>query len=377
MRASWAQVGNDLPIGITSPAQPITAGGVVQPIDYYLAEDLIPEISNSIEVGTEWKFFNSRLDFDFTFYRTDTKNQLIRVNTTAEQRPYRWINAGKIRNTGVEITLGATPLMNDDFRWKTQFNFATNKNKIVSLGGTPTFQYASGNVSMPYKMMVVEGGSLGDIYGNVFVRDESGKILLEPETDKDGKPNAKAGLPQVTTDKAAKIGNFNPDWTLGWSNTLTYKGFSLYFLIDTRVGGDVISLTQAGLDYAGVSKATGDARNAGHYMLEGHKISDVQKFYQMVGDRGNGTTEFYRYDGTNIRLREVSLGYSFPQRMLEKTGFIKGVDLSLVARNLFFIYKDAPFDPDATMSVGNDNQGLDTFGMPSTRNIGFNIKFTF
>ena len=139
VRASWAQVGNDLPIGITSPAQTITAGGVVQPIDYYFAEDLKPEISNSIEVGTEWKFFNSRLDFDFTFYRTDTKNQLIRVNTTAEQRPYRWINAGKIRNTGVEITLGATPLMNDDFRWKTQFNFATNKNKIVSLGGTPNF----------------------------------------------------------------------------------------------------------------------------------------------------------------------------------------------------------------------------------------------
>ena len=98
-------------------------------------------------------------------------------------------------------------------------------------------------------------------------------------------------------------------------------------------------------------------------MLEGQKIDNVQKFYQMVGDRGNGTTEFYRYDGTNIRLREISLGYSFPQQMLERTGFIKGVDLSLVARNLFFIYKDAPFDPDATMSVGNDNQGLDTFGM--------------
>ena len=377
VRASWAQVGNDLPIGITSPAQTITAGGVVNPIDYYFAEDLKPEISTSIEFGTEWRFFNSRLDFDFTFYRTDTKNQLIRVNTTAEKRRFRWINAGKIRNTGIEVTVGATPLMNDNFRWKTQFNFATNKNEIVSLGGTPSFQYASGNVSMPYKMMVVEGGSLGDIYGNVFVRDESGKILLEPATDKDGNENKKAGLPQVTTDKAAKIGNFNPDWTLGWSNTLTYKGFSLYFLIDTRMGGDVISLTQAGLDYAGVSKATGDARAAKRYMLEGQEIKNVQGFYQMVGDRGNGTTEFYRYDGTNIRLRELSLGYSFPQQMLEKTGFIKGVDLSLVARNLFFIYKDAPFDPDATMSVGNDNQGLDTYGMPSTRNIGFNIKLTF
>lgn len=89
-----------------------------------------------------------------------------------------------------------------------------------------------------------------------------------------------AGLPQVTTDKAAKIGNFNPDWTLGWSNSLTYKGFSLYFLIDTRMGGDVISLTQAGLDYAGVSKATGDARTAKHYMLEGQKIENVKGFYQ-------------------------------------------------------------------------------------------------
>ena len=388
LRGSWAQVGNDLPIGITSPAQTITAGGVVKPIDYYFAEDLKPEISNSIEIGTEWKFLNSRLDFDFTFYRTDTKNQLIRVKTTAEKRAYRWINAGKIRNTGFEVTLGGTPLMNDNFRWKTQFNFATNKNKIVSLGGTPSFQYASGDVSIPYKMMVVEGGSLGDIYGNVFVRDANGQIMMESETNKDGSENDKAGLPQVTTDKATKIGNFNPDWTLGWSNTLTYKGFSLYFLIDARVGGDVISLTQASLDYAGVSKVTGEARMAGGYTLEGHKIANrtdkdgkvvdmSQKFFQMVGDRGNGTTEFYRYDGTNIRLREISLGYSFPQQMLEKTGFIKGVDLSLVARNLFFIYKDAPFDPDATMSVGNDNQGLDTFGMPSTRNIGFNIKLTF
>lgn len=161
----------------------------MQPIDYYFAEDLKPEISNSIEVGTEWKFFNSRLDFDFTFYRTDTKNQLIRVNTTAEQRPYRWINAGKIRNTGVEITLGATPLMNDDFRWKTQFNFATNKNKIVSLGGTPNFQYASGNVSMPYKMMVVEGGSLGDIYGNVFVTaTKAAKSCWNPKQTKTANP---------------------------------------------------------------------------------------------------------------------------------------------------------------------------------------------
>ena len=178
---------------------------------------------------------------------------------------------------------------------------------------------------------------------------------------------------------SSKARFFNPA-VVGLIMLSFFLGTSEYTVIGILpeiADGFGISLTQAGLDYAGVSKATGDARNAGYYMLEGQKINDVQKFYQMVGDRGNGTTEFYRYDGTNIRLREVSLGYSFPQQMLEKTGFIKGIDLSLVARNLFFIYKDAPFDPDATMSVGNDNQGLDTFGMPSTRNIGFNIKFTF
>lgn len=365
LRASWAQVGNDLPIGITSPAQTIVAGGEVKPIDYYFDEDLKPEISTSIEFGTEWKFFNSRLDFDFTYYRTDTKNQLLKVNTTAEKRKFRYINAGKIRNYGVEISLGATPVMTEDFRWKTNFNFATNKNKVVSLGGHDSFSYASGDVSIPYKMLVVEGGSLGDFYGNSFDRDENGKIIM------------KKGLPVVKTDKSERIGNFNPDWTLGWSNTFTYKGFNLYFLIDTRVGGDVVSLTQSQLDYRGVSKASGAARDRGYVELEGNQIKDVEGFYKLVGDRGTGTTEYYRYDGTNIRLRELSLGYSFPQSLLAKTKVFSGVDLSFVARNLFFIYKDAPFDPDATMSVGNDNQGLDVFGMPSTRNIGFNVKFTF
>lgn len=366
VRGSWAQVGNGLPNGTTSPAQTIVAGGVVKPIDYYFDEDLKPEISTSFEFGTEWKFLDNRIDLDFTYYRTDTKNQLLRVNTTAEKRRYRYINAGKIRNYGVEISLGATPVMTNDFRWKTAFNFSTNKNEIISLGGHPSFSYASADVSMPYKMLVVEGGSLGDYYGNDFKRDAAGKIIYNDK-----------GLPTVNTDKAAFIGNATPDWSLGWSNTLTYKGFSLYLLIDSRVGGDVVSLTQAQLDFRGVSKETGDARAKGYVELEGKRIKDIEGFYQLVGNRGSGTTEYYKYDGTNIRLRELSLGYSFPQQLLAKTKVFSGIDVSFVARNLFFIYKDAPFDPDATLSVGNDNQGLDVFGMPSTRNLGFNVKFTF
>jgi hypothetical protein len=164
---------------------------------------------------------------------------------------------------------------------------------------------------------------------------------------------------------------------LGWSNTLSYKGFSLYFLIDARIGGDVVSITQAELDSRGVSKATADAREAGFVEVGGQKFNDVAAFYTNVGSRSSCITEQYVYDATNIRLRELSIGYSFPRNILEKTVVFNGIDLSLVGRNLFFFYKDAPFDPDAVMSTGNNCQGVDVFGMPTTRSIGFNVKFTF
>ncbi|MGL5979942.1 MAG: SusC/RagA family TonB-linked outer membrane protein [Phocaeicola sp.] len=365
IRASWAQVGNDLPIGITSPANIIMPGGSITPIQYGFDDTLKPEISTSYEIGAEFRFFNQRLDLDFTYYRTDTRNQLLYVNDPAGRYPYKYINAGQIRNSGLELTLGVTPIMTEEFRWKSSFNFSKNNNKVVSLGGQDSFDYGEG-VSMPYRMRVVEGGSLGDIYGNAFSRDENGNLLLDDK-----------GLPKFDTGNNDLIGNANPDFMLGWSNTFTYKGFNLYFLIDARVGGDVISLTQSALDVRGVSANSGAARDQGYVEFEGHKFTDVEGFYRKVGNRGEGNTEYYRYSATNIRLREVSLGYSFPRSITEKTKIFQGIDASLVARNLFFIYKKAPFDPDAIMSVGNSNQGVDVFGMPTTRNVGFNLKFTF
>jgi outer membrane receptor protein involved in Fe transport len=329
---------------------------------------LKPEISSSIEFGTEWRFFQSRLGIDFTWYQTDTKNQLLRMPTAGgDKYAYRYINAGKIRNKGIELTVDATPVMNDNFRWKTAVNFSTNSNEVISLHPDYTsFIYGSSGLSMAYLMRIKEGGSLGDIYGNAFVR-ENGKIKLNED-----------GSPLVKTGNNDYLGNANPDCLLGWSNTFTYKGFSLYFLIDARVGGDVMSLTQAVLDQNGVTKATAQARDRGYIEYEGTRFDEnhIKPFFKSVGGR-NGISEYYMYDATNIRMRELSIGYSFPQSLLEKTKAFKGIDVSLVARNLFFFYKDAPFDPDATLSVGNSLQGVDVFGMPSTRNIGFNIKFTF
>ena len=179
----------------------------------------------------------------------------------------------------------------------------------------------------------------------------------------------------VGSGNTIKVGNSNPDFMLGWGNTLTYKGFSLYFLIDGRFGGDVLSQTQADMDQKGVSVESAAARNAGFVDLEGTQVKP-DKFYTAVSGR-NGCTEYYMYSATNIRLRELSLGYTFPKRLLEKTKVFQDVQLSFVGRNLFFFHKSAPFDPDAVLSTGNDNQGIDVFGMPTTRSLGFNVKFTF
>lgn len=369
IRGSWSQVGNDIPLFVSNPVDLIGAGGKIQANDAAAFDNLKPELSTSIEFGTEWKFFNYRLDFDFTYYRTTTKNQLLRMPSSAgADYKYYYVNASKIRNSGVEITLGITPIMNDIFRWKTSFNYSANRNKVVSLHpDLKSFAYGDEGFSAGYMMRIVEGGELGDIYGNKFVRDDQGNIKLDPED---------SNKPLVTSGNNDKVGNSSPKALLGWSNTFTYKNFSLYFLIDSRFGGDVLSMTQAELDLRGASKNSGNARDAGYVEVGGQKFSDPQAFYNRVGGR-QCTTEYYMYSATNIRLRELSLSYSLPQSLLAKTGFIKTADISFIGRNLFFFHKKAPFDPDAVLSTGNSNQGIDVFGMPTTRNIGFNLKLTF
>ncbi|WP_431607218.1 TonB-dependent receptor [Parabacteroides goldsteinii] len=376
VRGSWSKVGNDLPLFISNPVAGsndlIVAGGAIQTNSKAPFDELKPEMSTSWEVGTEWKFFDYRLDFDFTYYKTNTKNQLFTLPSSAGAAyKYYYVNAGNIQNQGVEISLGITPVMTEDFRWKTSFNFSTNKNKVIELHpDLKTFVYGDEGFSSSYSMRLVEGGALGDIYGKAFERDEAtGQIVFSKDEDGDLVPNV------VGSGNTVKVGNSNPDFMLGWGNTLTYKGFSLYFLIDGRFGGDVLSQTQADMDQKGVSVESAAARNAGFVDLEGTQVKP-DKFYTAVSGR-NGCTEYYMYSATNIRLRELSLGYTFPKRLLEKTKVFQDVQLSFVGRNLFFFHKSAPFDPDAVLSTGNDNQGIDVFGMPTTRSLGFNVKFTF
>ena len=131
------------------------------------------------------------------------------------------------------------------------------------------------------------------------------------------------------------------------------------------------------MDLYGVTRATGDARDRGYVMLEGERITNVKGFYKSIVGGRAGVTEYYMYDATNFRLREFSLGYSFPKQWLESVRVLRDIHLAFTARNLFFIYRKAPFDPDLILSTGNDNQAIEVYGMPTTRGMGFSLRVTF
>ncbi len=373
LRGTYSKVGNDIPQFITNSVSHITAGGELQANDAAPFKEMEPEMTHSVEVGTEWRFFQSRLGFNLTYYRTNTHNQFFKLPALAgDMYAYRYVNAGDIQNRGWELTVDATPVLTPDFTWKTSLNFSSNRNKIKELHEElKELVYGPSSFSSSYAMKLVKGGSIGDIYGKAFVRDAEGNIVYQTEGDH-------KGLPTVEGEgNTIKVGNANPRFIMGWNHTFSYKGFSLYFLLDWRYGGKILSQTQAEMDLYGVSQVTALARDRGYVTLEGQQIDNVKGFYKnIVGGRA-GVTEYYMYDATNLRLREVSLNYTFPKKWMQKTKVLKDLQFAFVARNLCFLYKKAPFDPDLVLSTGNDNQGIEVFGMPTTRSLGFTVKCEF
>ena len=373
IRGAYSMVGNDIPMFITNPSSHITAGGEFLASDAAPFKDMEPEMTHSFEVGIEARFLKNRIGLNATFYKTNTRNQFFKLPTlSGDKYAYRYVNAGDIQNVGWEISLDAVPLLTNHFKWKTEVNFSTNRNKIISLHeALKEFLYGPTSFSSSYAMKLVKGGSIGDIYGKAFVRDDAGNIVYGTEGDN-------TGMPLVEGDgNTVKVGNANPKLMLGWNHMLSYKNFSFYFLVDCRFGGDILSQTQADMDMYGVSEVTARARDKGYVMLEGNRIDNVKGFYKNVVGGRAGVTEYYIYDATNIRLRELSVGYQLPAAWMEKTKVLKRAQLSFSGRNLFFFYKKAPFDPDLVLSTGNDNQGIEVYGMPTTRSWGFSLKCEF
>lgn len=366
-RGSYSIVGNDVPIYMSNPRYTLEESGSISAPDKAAFRTLKPEKTHSLEFGFDGTFLNNRLDFSFTYYKTNTKNQFFSVSAPYESGlRNRYVNAGNVQNQGFEASVGWHQQFNADFSWSTNFNISYNENKIKELveGLENGLTIASWQGA---KVVLNEGGSYGDLYVRQIKRDEAGK----PVKNADGKPV----LMGDNIDEMKYAGNMNAKVNFGWSNTFHYKDFTLSFLIDGKFGGRVLSATEATLDGWGVSERTGNARNAGKVVVDGVEF-DPQLWYTETGSsnfNNSYATEFYVYKGTNVRMREMSLGYTF--RNLFGNG--KNLTAALIARNLFFFYKDAPCDPDVSMGTGNGVQGVDIFNLPSSRSLGLNLKLNF
>lgn len=380
-RISYSEVGNSLPNVVYAMATMNYRTGAISTPTFADFDNPIPETTHSFETGAEMLFLNNRLSFDLTYYNS-TMDHLYLTYSNASGKTIP-TNSAKIRNQGIEASLGY------EFRfgqvtWRSSFNLAFNDNKILKTatdenGNSVILSSDLAGVRVMYK----EGGSVGDMYVTELMRDENGYYQL---TSTGGVQKETASDKQYTKYE----GNMNAKWQLGWTNTIHYKNFTVSMLINGRIGGKVISLTEAYLDGLGLSERTAEARLyaeanniyatdygenvLGMVLPDGSgRIVPIEAYYSSVGGTSPNEISRYIYSGTNFRLRELSVGYTF--RDLFGAG--KNLSLSFIGRNLFFIYKDAPVDPDISLSTTQGLGAYEVFNYPSTRSFGFSLNCNF
>ena len=374
MRVAYAQVASPFQRGLTMQLNTFSQDDKKWVKEgYYPLKELKPERTNSFEIGLTTKWIRNILNFDITYYKTNTKNQTIRAAMSASSGyNYTYVQTGNVQNQGVEITLGATVDFGKKFTWDTNLTYGYNKNEIKELVANvknpqnpsePLFEKDEllkdnfGNA----QVILRPGGTLGDIYAKTdFVRDAYGNI----DVSQDIKPRQ----------EYLKLGSLLPDATMGWRNDFRYGNLNFGFMLSARFGGIVISGTQAAMDYSGVSKVTADARDAGGVNLAPGVVVPAQTYYQLQGRPKDYLTQYYTYSATNVRLREAYISYNIPRKWL---GNVLDLSVSLTGKNLWMLYCKAPFDPEAVSSTGNYAQGLDYFMLPSQRSFGFSIKAKF
>ena len=367
VRASYTEVGSPITqVGITPGT--ITDemnGGVINPISTYPYPDFKPERTKSYEVGVNARFWDGRITFDGTFYQSNTYNQTF-LSSMSPATGYSgfYIQAGNVRNRGVELSLG----FNDTFgkvNYSTHLTYTANQNEILEMvhnyrnpiDGT-LVNITELELKEAGGVYVKEGYSMSDVFTKgILQRGRDGKLIEEGNGYK------------VDRSQRIRLGSADPDFTMGWRHDISWKNISLGIMLTGRFGGIVTSQTQAFMDAFGVSKVTADARNNGGVWVDGHAY-DPERYYNTIG--GQGLMAYYTYDATNIRLQELSLTFSLPKKWLG--GVFEYANLSFIGRNLFMLYHAAPFDSDVTSSTGTYSRS-DFFMAPSLRNIGFSIKF--
>ena len=388
VRASYAEVGNDLDpyqlynnftVGKDENGNTTAAPGNVL-YDSSVRSELI----KSWEAGFDIRFFNNRLGLDAAWYKTNATRQLLNL----PMDPFsgyssRKVNAGNIQNEGIEISLNGLILDNPKgLSWNSTAQFSLNRNKIIDLyPGVTLYDIKTLDA---IQIVAVQGSYYGDIYGQTFQRVEDkndpnyGKIIVGED-----------GLPLITTGKS-KVGNQSPDWMLGWTNSFSYKGFNLSFLVDFRIGGDLYSATASNLYTRGNAAGTvvnGERQdfivpNSVVQTPNGYTENKVpvthQNYWERIGSTGNyGLPEMYTYDATNIRLRNITLGYDFNKAMLKNTPFQR-LRLSATCNNVWMIHYNLPgIDPESVSATNTNATGFENGAAPTSRSFTFNVTVGF
>lgn len=347
--------------------------------------DLKPEKTASYEFGTDLRFFNNRLTVDATYYNSVTVNQIITASlphsSGFERRLY---NAGEIKNWGFETSLRGKIISNRNFSWESQFNFSKNNSLVVELiEGIPRFELA--RHSSYLFVYAEEGQPYAYLRGLGVKRDEQGRMLLE-----DG-----GGRLERETDMA--FGTATPDWLAGFGNTLKFKGFDFYTLLDFRTGGVMYSRTISRMLTNGMLAETLYGRDDYYRSTviwgeSGGELTGGARWDAWFADGSPNTSfvspqnyeyarpnfaEFVIYDASFVKLREISLGYNFPSAILSQTP-IKTARIALTGRNLWILHKNTPqgIDPEAAATAGN-GQGIENGSLPPNAMYGFNVRLTF
>lgn len=418
IRGGWSQVGADAnPYQLATVFTSETAfnGNPLQSSSTIgMNSNLKPENTSSIEAGFEAAFWDNRLYLDFTYYKTDSRNQILKLATTAASGYMSQVrNAGHIRNRGYEIQLGAVPIQTSKgFRWNLDLNYGANSSKVVKLddeGLITSYQLYSSGI----QILASVGEAYGTLFGTSYVRDANGNVVVDAN-----------GLPKISTTNKT-LGKFTPDWTGGISNTFSYRSLSLSFLIDASVGGSIFSNTNKTGKYTGVLANTLSGRDAEHGGLwyytdamgnnvrlpesPSYSVSSDGLYYVQVNGQSTrvyqdgimveGVTEsgskneevvsaekyYHRiysiaeanvYDASYVKLREVALSYRLPRLWTQKL-HLQEASVTLTGRNLWTIYKSVPnIDPESALTTGNA-QGVEAYSLPTTRSFGVNLSVKF
>ena len=385
-RVSYAEVGNDMgpyqlynvyTMGTDNFGNPI-----VNSQGTLYNEDVKNELIKSWEAGLDLRFFDSRVGLDLSWYKTNATNQLINLPISAVAYSSMKVNAGNIQNSGWEAVLNVEPVRTRDFLWRSTLNFSNNKNLILDLA-EGVEEYNLGGYDN-IKIVAKVGGGYGDIYGTKYARVEDenspyyGKLILNG----DGLPTAASG--------SHFLGNQNPIANMGWINSFTWKDLTASFQIDARIGGKMFSGTLGTMENAGTAAWTVDGREKmivdgvvkdGDSYVVNTKETTAEKYWQQISGRAGGNlgiTEENLYDATNVRLRNISLAYSLPKRLLANQNIFQSVKVGFSCTNVFMIYsKMRGLDPESIFATSTNAIGFEYGAAPTSRAYVFNVSFGF